>query len=87
MGTIDSALKQSRRVCRIYGLVMGQQLPPLPWWVGSVRLMVGFDDLKGLFQPKRLYDSNNATVTISNYVNPLYLKGRNRGQRNYIVAA
>ncbi|KAK4830495.1 hypothetical protein QYF61_011408 [Mycteria americana] len=27
--------------------------------LGSVRLMVGLDDLKGLFQPKRFYDINN----------------------------
>ena len=25
--------------------------------LGSVRLTVGLDDLKGLFQPKRFYDS------------------------------
>ena len=25
--------------------------------LGSVRFMVGLDDLKGLFQPKRFYDS------------------------------
>lgn len=31
--------------------------------------------------------ANNATVTISDCVNLLYLKCRNRGQRNYIIAA
>ena len=30
--------------------------------LGSVRLTVGRDDLKGLFQPKRFYDSDSMTV-------------------------
>ena len=30
--------------------------------LGSVTLMVGLDDLKGLFQPKRFYDSVRGTA-------------------------
>ena len=33
--------------------------------LGSVRLMVGLDDLKGLFQPKRFYESMISCLGLS----------------------
>ena len=43
-----------------YKAFLYKQAVGLVWFIGglgSVRFTVGLDDLKGLFQPKRFYDS------------------------------
>lgn len=36
--------------------------------LGSDTLMVGFDDLKGLFQPKQLFYSNSSSHLVIHYL-------------------